>query len=76
MNKIHDKYTYYYMQMSVKHKMEQLKNLFSDRSVVRSRFQILRFPQARWVIHKILDLGWKGWGFKSLYGEYPKEFNI
>ena len=30
MNKIHDKYTYYYMQMSVKHKMEQLKNLFSE----------------------------------------------
>ena len=30
MNKIHDKFTYYYMQMSVKHKMEQLKNLFSE----------------------------------------------
>ena len=30
MNKIHDKYTYYYMQMSVKHEIEQLMSLFSE----------------------------------------------
>ena len=30
MNKIHDKYSYYYMQMSVKHEIEQLMSLFSE----------------------------------------------